>query len=274
MSYPAYRCFDLVGRSDAILEVLLKSERKGNPFGQAFWEEMPVLFEAITADESVRAVILATDGPHFSYGLDLIGLSSQLMPAVSGGFAGRRAIQELGKRMQLGFDLVANCPKPVIAAVNGWCIGAGVELIAACDIRVCSQDAKFSLREVKLGMVPDLGGIQRVPLLIGEGHMRQMALTGEDVSADRAAAMGLVNSVHGTAQEAREAARSIAAKIASNPPRVVAGVKEVLNARSSALVADSLRHALMLNTSLMQSDDFKEAVTAFMERREPVFKGK
>lgn len=176
--------------------------------------------------------------------------------------------------MQLGFDLVANCPKPVIAAVNGWCIGAGVELIAACDIRVCSQDAKFSLREVKVGMVPDLGGIQRVPLLIGEGHMRQMALTGEDISADRAATIGLVNAVYTSAAEARAAARTIAAKIASNPPRVVAGVKEVLNARIAGVVADSLRHALALNTSLMQSDDFTEAVSAFMERREPAFKGK
>ncbi len=274
MSYPAYSSFDIVCGSECVLEVLLKSERKGNPCGEAFWKDLPDLFEKIAEDEGIRAVVVATDGPHFTYGLDLTGLASQLMPAVMGGFGGRRAIEDLGRRMQYGFDRVARCPKPVIAAVNGWCIGAGVEFIAACDIRVCSQDAKFSLREVKMGMVPDLGGIQRVPFLIGEGHMRQMALTGEDVSAGRAVAMGLVNSVHETADAARVAARDIAAQIAANPPCVVAGVKEVLNARVSSAINDSLRHALMQNMSLMQAEDFKEAVAAFMERRAPVFTGK
>lgn len=253
---------------------LVISSGKGNPMTAAFWQELPQAISQLAADASVRAVLLTAEGPHFSYGLDLMGMGQVFMGAALGGkLAGRQQIVEKGALLQDAFNAVARCPKPVIAAVQGWCIGGGVELLAACDLRVCSAEAKFSLREVKLGMVCDLGGIQRLPYVIGEGALREMALTGCDVLADRALSLGLVNSVHATPAAAREAGLALASQIAANPPSVVAGVKQVMNARTEAAIAASLKEALALNSSLMQSDDFKEGMMAFGQKRLAKFTG-
>lgn len=247
---------------------------KGNPMTAAFWQELPLAMLELAADKAVRAVLLTAEGPHFSYGLDLMGMGQAFMGAALGGkLAGRQTIVEKGALLQEAFNAVARCPKPVVASVQGWCIGGGVELLAACDMRVCSQEAKFSLREVKLGMVCDLGGIQRLPYIIGEGALREMALTGCDVLAERALALGLVNSVHPTPEAAREAALALTTQIAANPPSVVAGVKQVMNARTEAAIAASLKEALSLNSSLMQSDDFKEGMMAFGQKRPAKFTG-
>jgi enoyl-CoA hydratase len=146
-------------------------------------------------------------------------------------------------------------------------------VIAACDIRVCAVDAKFSLREVRMGMISDLGGIQRLPFIVGESNTRLLALTGMDLDAGRALSMGLVSEVLVDRAQTLTAARKIASAIAANPPRVVEGTKQVMNARIQPEVSAGLNHALVRNTSLMQSGDFSEAVTAFMEKRPPVFHG-
>jgi enoyl-CoA hydratase len=170
---------------DYTASVVLCDPRKGNPMGVAFWDELPKVFDGLDTDNSVRAITLSTEQAHFSFGLDLMGMGEQLMPAVHGGMAGRTEIERLGKLLQNAFGAVARCSKPTVAAVSGWCIGAGLELLAACDIRVCAADAKFSLREVRMGMVCDLGGIQRLPHVIGEGNARLLALTGANNGTDK-----------------------------------------------------------------------------------------
>lgn len=270
---PPTTVFEVVRHDDHTASVLLCDPRKGNPMGPAFWDELPRVFDALEADPGVRAIVLATKQANFTFGLDLVGMGAKLMPAVTGGIAGRSEIERLGRAMQGAFEAVVRCSKPTVAAVAGWCIGGGVELIAACDVRVCSADAKFSLREVRMGMVPDLGGIQRLPFIVGEGNARLLALTGVDIDAVRALSMGLVSEVHPTPEAAGQAAHATAKAIAANPPRVVGAIKRVMNARMQSSVDGGLASALLRNASLMQSADFQEAIAAFMAKRDPVFTG-
>jgi enoyl-CoA hydratase len=260
------------GPSRHVALVVLATGKRGNPMGQRFWDEVPQLFDALSDEPDVRAIVLASDDKDFSFGLDLMELAPKL-PQLQNGVAGRAAILKTGSRWQRALDRVAACDKPVIAAVHGWCIGAGLELISACDIRVCAEDTQFSLREVRVGMVADVGGLQRLPHLIPEGWMRQLAMTGEDVPAALAQQLGLVNKVYSTPAQTREAALALAERIAANAPRVVTGIKQVMNARHAASIQHSLQHALQLNTSLMQSEDFGEAMASALQKRAPVFTG-
>lgn len=269
-----FRALRIEPTEDGIAEVILAGPGRGNAMGPDFWRELPLAVDQLATDRKVRAVLVRGDGGHFSYGLDLPAMASEIAPLLADGAAGRTAIVDQAARMVRGFDDIAMAPQPWIAAIDGWCIGAGIEMIAACDIRLCTRDARFALREVKVGIVPDLGGIQRLPQLVGEGRARELALTGDEVGAEAALTMGLVTHVADDAAALHAAARAMAARIAANPPLVVAGIKRVMNARWAAAVANGNRDAATLNGMLMQSEDFAEAMRAFMEKREPRFLGR
>ena len=241
--------------------------------GPDFWREAPGAFEGLGLDTTVRAIIVRGAGRTFSTGLDIVGMGPTLMSLVSGGSDGQAAIVALGEQMQQAFHAVAACNQPVIAAIDGWCIGAGLELACACDLRLASTKAKFSLREVKLSMVADLGGIQRLPFIVGEGRAREMALTGVDYSADDAYRMGLVGPLAEDAEALLAAARGLARKVADNPPLAVAAVKRTMNARLADSIAASLKDALAHNSKLLQTGDFGESVSALAEGRTPRFAG-
>ena len=175
--------------------------------------------------------------------------------------------------MQSGINAVADCRKPVIAAVAGWCIGGGVDLITAADIRLASADAKFSVREVRVAIVADMGSLARLPLIIGDGHTRELALTGKDIDAARADKIGLVNDVYADQEALLAAARAQAAEIAALPPLVVQGTMNVLDHSRAARVDDSLRYVAAWNAAFLPSNDLTEAITAVFEKRAPQFKG-
>ena len=177
-------------------------------------------------------------------------------------------------RLQDAITAVARCPKPVVAAVHGYCIGGGVDLIAACDIRLGSADAVFSVREAKMAIVADLGSLQRLPAIIGAGHVAELAFTGKDISAERAKEIGLVNDVAADADGVLKAARALAAEIAANSPIAVQGTKAVLAANEGRTVAEGLDYVATWNAGMLASDDLTEAVTAFMEKRAPKFTGR
>jgi enoyl-CoA hydratase len=176
-------------------------------------------------------------------------------------------------RLQASVTAVADCPVPVIAAVHGWCIGGGVDLIAACDIRLASAEAQFSVREAKIAIVADIGSLQRLPAIIGKGHVAELAYTGTDISADRAAAIGLVNHVSPDADAVLVDARAMAAEIAANSPLAVQGTKAVLVAGEDQTVAEGLDYVATWNAAFLSSDDLTEAMTAFMEKRPGNFTG-
>lgn len=259
---------------DYTAELVLLGPGRGNAMGPDFWRELPVAVAELNADAALRCLILRGEGEHFSYGLDLPGMGAELGAMLQDGAAGRAAIVQQAARMVAGFDALANGRLPVIAAVDGWCIGAGIEMIAACDVRLATQAARFALREVKVGIVPDLGGISRLPHLVGEGWARELALTGDEIDATTAQRIGLVGRLSEDADGLLLQARAMAARIAANPPLVVAGIKQVMNARLAASTDHGNREAATLNGMLMQSEDFAEAMRAFMEKRAPTYRGR
>jgi enoyl-CoA hydratase len=261
---------------DNVAQVTLLGPGKGNAMGQAFWAEMPVVFGELDADPEVRAIVLNGSGKNFSYGLDLLAMGG-LLPSVDGdkgGSAGPRAkFHTTLKRMQDSITAVADCRTPTIAAIHGWCIGGGVDLISAVDIRYASADAKFSVREVKLAIVADVGSLARLPYILSDGHLRELALTGKDIDAARAEKIGLVNEVLPDAEATLAAAHAAAREIAANSPLTVRGIKDVLDEQRVDDVAASLRYVAAWNSAFLPSRDLKEAVTAMFEKRPPNFTG-
>jgi len=215
-----------IEHKDQVAQVTLIGPGKGNAMGPAFWSELPEVFAALDADRDVRAIVLTGSGRNFSYGLDLPAMGGALASVLTDGGAARaRADFHTDVlRMQGAITAVADCRTPTIASVHGWCIGGGVDLISAVDIRYASADAKFSVREVKLAMVADVGSLARLPLILTDGHLRELALTGKDIDAARAEKIGLVNDVFADADAALAAAHATAAEIAANPPLTVRGV--------------------------------------------------
>jgi enoyl-CoA hydratase len=259
-----------------VAEVALLGPGKGNAMGPDFWREMPRVFEELDRDASVRAVLVRGEGGNFSYGLDLMAMGGTMGSLIAGPqmAAERQRLLDLIRDLQLAFNRVAECRKPVVAAIAGWCIGGGLDLAAACDVRLAAKGARFSLREVKVAMVADLGSLQRLPAIIGQGATRELAFTGKNVDADRALRMGLVSDLFADEAELLAAARAMVREIAENSSVVVQGIKQVMNDCADLSVAEGLRHVAVWNAAFLQSADLGEAFAAFAERRAPVFQGK
>ncbi len=276
-----------IEQDESVATVWLDRPEARNAMGVDLWQDLPRAMEAVGGDPAVRVVVVAAKGPHFSVGLDLKSMGSVL---AGGGEAGADAAGGSGSaasmaarargarrevlRLQDAITAVARCPKPVVAAVHGYCIGGGVDLIAACDIRLGSADAIFSVREAKMAIVADLGSLQRLPSILGAGHVAELAFTGKDISAERAKEIGLLNDVAADADGVLKAARTLAAEIAANSPIAVQGTKAVLAANEGRTVAEGLDYVATWNAGMLASDDLTEAVTAFMEKRTPKFTGR
>jgi enoyl-CoA hydratase/carnithine racemase len=266
----------------AVATLWLDRPEARNAMGEDLWRDLPRAMDALAADTAVRAVVVAAQGPHFSVGLDLKAMGGLLGGGgdESGAGSSRSSMAARARgartsvlRLQDSVTAVARCPKPVIAAVHGYCIGGGVDLIAACDIRLASADAVFSVREAKVAIVADLGSLQRLPAIIGAGHLAELAFTGKDISAERAKEIGLVNDVAADAEGVHKAAHALAVEIAANSPIAVQGTKAVLAANEGRTVAEGLDYVATWNAGMLASDDLTEAMTAFMEKRPPKFTG-
>lgn len=262
---------------DHIATLWLNRPKARNALGRALWQDLPRAAAAIDENRDVRVVVLAARGPHFTVGLDLKEMGGSLGDGARANSS--RAVANLAtygeiRRLQDAVTSLAALRVPVIAAVHGYCLGGGIDIICAADIRLAAADAVFSVRETKVAIVADLGTLQRLPRIIGAGHVAELAFTGKDISADRAAQIGLVNDVvAGTADDVLSAARAMATEIAANSPLAVAGTKEVLRANDGATVHEGLEFVARWNTSFLASNDLKEAMTAFLERRAPHFTG-
>ena len=225
--------------------------KKGS-MGPVFWAEM----ERVLPELPSARVLILRGQELFSAGLDVKASAASIGSALGDQDAFRAQVAP----MHRAFEGLAALPMPVIAAVHGWCIGAGTELISACDLRLCSRDARFSLPEVRLGITADLGGLQRLPGIIGQGWTRQLALTGEPIDAATAERIGLVTEVLPTPEELFARADALATHLASLPARALEGTKRVLNA------------ALPHHESLMQAVDWNaehmtaDAITALLRK--------
>jgi len=256
--------------------VTLCNPQKLNAMGPRFQVDLKAAFEAVDADPEARVAVLLAEGRAFCAGLDLMTYATafpQMMTIPSPARDKPRVLQII-RDFQAAINSLEKCRKPVIAAIHGWCIGGGLDLAAACDIRLAAADAVFSLREAKVGILADLGSLQRLPRLIGDGWTRQLAFTAEDIDAAKARHLGLVNAVYPTTEELHAAARQMAETIAANAPLAVQAGKEVLNWGRGRPLDDSLEYVAARNAAILPAEDLMEAVAAFLEKRPPKFQGR
>ncbi|HVB19595.1 MAG TPA: crotonase/enoyl-CoA hydratase family protein [Acidimicrobiales bacterium] len=248
-----------------------------NALGRAFWRDLPRAARVIEEDSRVRVVVVAAKGRDFTVGLDLKemggALGGEAASAASRAASAKVTFQAV-RDMQDAVTSLAKLRVPVIAAVHGYCIGGGIDVISACDIRLGTTNSLYSVRETKVAIVADLGTLQRLPRIISAGYVAELAYTGKDVSAGRAAQIGLLNHAVGEdASEVLDAAYELAREIAANSPLAVEGTKAVLAANDGATIDEGLEFVARWNTMYLQSNDLREAMSAFLERRAPKFTG-
>jgi len=260
-----------VEHEDHIAWLILNRPAKRNVMGAAFFKEMSEHLARLDQDPAVRVVVIKAEGKSFTAGTDLNEAASML--------SGEGADQRENTRIKIlalqdGFTAIEKCRKPVIAAIHSHCIGGGIDLVSACDIRIATQDAVFSIRETRMGIIADLGTLQRLPDIIGHGWFRELALTGRDFTAAEALQMGLLTRVCQDRDALYGEAKALATQIAEYPPLTVQGVKDVILYSRDHGINSGLEYVAQKNTAALPSEDVVEAVTAFMEKRKPVFKGK
>lgn len=266
--------FYLVEKKPPIAWVYLNRPQKKNAMNPPAWKDSPAIFEDLDNDPEIRAVILAGKGEAFCAGIDLLSMAKEipeLMEKQKGGVKWRLITRI--EALQRTMSCISECRKPVIAAIHGHCIGAGLNMAAACDIRLCSVDASFCLKEAAVGFVADVGVLQRLPRIVGQGITRELAFTAKSIGAARAKEILLVNEVFLSREELFGAAEKMAQEIAENAPVAVQAAKDVLNYSMGKSPQEGLRYVASISANIIPSDDLTEAMTAFMEKRRPVFRG-
>lgn len=263
---------------ESVATVWLDRPEKLNAMNAAFWTDLPRIVEALGHDDAVRVLVVAGRGRAFTVGIDLAMFADPSL-AGSGDDDQSSAAENLNlyktiKRMQHTMTSLEVCPKPVIAAIHGYCLGGGIDLITACDIRIASSDATFSVLETRLGMVADVGTVQRLPKIVGPGHAADLLYTGRHIDAERGLNIGLINQIHPDVETLQEAATELAREIAANSPLAVQGIKAVLAAGEGRSTAEALDYMAVWNAAFLRSNDLTEGVTAQIERRNPEFLGK
>ncbi|MCR9278673.1 MAG: enoyl-CoA hydratase-related protein [Pseudomonadaceae bacterium] len=249
---------------------------KRNAMSRELWGDLQRAMSSIAEDDTIRAVVIAGRGKSFCVGLDLADLNKSDDAPTKPASEAIASLKQLDvtRAFQAAITSVADCPVPVIAAIHSHCIGAGLDLITACDIRITARDAVFSVRETKIGIVADVGTLQRLPGVVNRGQVAELAYTGKDIDAVRAEKIGLVNDVYDSAEDTVAAAQQIAGEIAGNAPLAVRGTKFVLQQSEELTTEQSLLlNALWTMTTSLNSNDLKEAMLAFTQKRPPVFSG-
>ena len=253
----------------------LDRPEKRNAMSHEMWRSFPDAMKAIASEPEVRAVVIAGRGKSFCVGIDLAELGSgpEGEKPASGAAANLRQI-EITQAFQAAITSIADCPLPVIAAIHSHCIGAGMDLVTACDIRLAAEDALFGVRETKIGIVADVGTLQRLPGIVTNGQVAELVYTGKDIDARRAEKIGLVNDVYADAAAVLEAAEAMAYEIASNAPLAVKGSKFILQQGEDLTKEQSLLlNGLWTMTTTLNSNDLSEAMHAFVEKRPAKFTG-
>ncbi|MGD8251927.1 MAG: enoyl-CoA hydratase-related protein [Desulfobacterales bacterium] len=265
MPYEFYQ----VDKRPPLAWVYLNRPAKKNAMHPPAWTEPPRLFADLDQDADIRSVILSGKGDCFSSGIDLEAMAAFIPEILSSNQHGEIKWRLLSRiqSLQEAFSAIEQCRKPVIAAIHGNCIGAGLDLAVACDIRLCSTEATFCLKEAALGFVADVGVLQRLPHVSGQGVTRELAFTADTITAERAKAILLVNEVFVDHGALMKGAESLAQRIARNAPLAVQATKNVLNHGIGKSIEDGLRYVAAVSTGIIPSADLMKAVSAFLEKR-------
>ena len=265
-----------IEKNGGVGTIWLDRPDKYNALNEAFWLAIPMALSALEADEDIRVVLVAGRGKHFCVGIDLMqsGMGSHQRPAgESEAIANLRQLEGT-TRFQDAMSSLAKCPLPVIAVIHGHCLGAGIDMITACDIRIASADSNFSVRETRIGLVADVGTLQRLPKILNAGHVAELAYSAKDIDAARAEKIGLVNDVYDTAEAAYDAGMALANQIAANPPMAVRGTKFMLQQSETLTTEQSLLvNGMFTMMTSLRSNDLQESMLAFAEKRAPKYTG-
>mgnify|MGYP001614015301 CR=1 FL=1 len=269
---PAFETVRLVA-DGPIARLSFNRPNNANAFDRSMWDELPRALEWIGTQRSLRVVVLSGEGKHFTGGIDLSVVSwlMELTADPQRATRGREDVLAFIEKAQHAFTAIERCPVPVIAAIHGACVGAGVDLIAACDLRLCSADARFCVKEIDLAVVPDVGTLQRLSHVIGYSATAELSYSAETFDAQRALGLRLVSRVCDNKEALLEAANQLAQDIASKPPTTVRGIKRNLLWSRDHSVQDGLAFVATWNAAMLVGEDLAEAVAAAQQKRKAVF---
>jgi len=274
MSSTKYKSFE-VDISDHVANLVLSRPDELNTMSRDFWVELGDVLEEINKNSEVRVVVMSSTGKHFCAGMDLSAFSNGVdnIPDEKKPDHARigEAVYRVAKELQGYISSLEKIRVPVIAAIHGGCIGGAVDLVTACDIRLASKDAFFCIQEINIGMAADVGTLQRLPKIIPDSKMREMAYTGRRMYADEAKETGLVSDTYESQEEMLAAANELAKVIASKSPVAIYGLKAVMNYSRDHSVSEGLEYNALWSGAMLSQKDMTEAITANMEKRDASF---
>jgi len=262
-----------VSMENHIATVRLNRPDKANAMSATMWQEIRQAFQWVDTTPEARVAVLQGEGKLFTAGIDLqmmMGLGPQIQNDCDG--RTREALRRVILDLQDTLTSLERCRKPVLAAIHGGCIGGGIDLVTCADMRYASSDAYFTIKEIDIGMTADVGTLQRLPKLVGEGIVRELAYTGRKFDAQEAKEMGLVNRVFENREALYAGVHEIAATIAAKSPLSIRGTKEMITYARDHSVADSLNYIATWNAAMLMSQDLTEAMMSSMAKKAPTFK--
>ncbi len=273
MNYESFK----YSSEEGIGHLVLNKGEDLNKMTMNFWYELPRILDEIDRDASLRVLILSSTGKHFCAGMDLknfgtLGSDSEKKTNVPDKARIGENLYRVAKELQ---DMLSKLEKlriPVLAGIQGGCIGGGLDLVTAADMRFASKDAFFCIQEVNIGMAADIGTLQRLPRVIPEGKVRELAYTGRRMPAEEAFEAGLVNKVYESHEEMVSGLKEMAAVIASKSPLAVYGTKAILNFSRDHTIAEGLEYNALWSGAMLPQEDMAEAMISNMEKRDPEFK--
>ena len=266
----AWTCFEVETR-DKIAHIQLSRPEAMNSMNLEFWDELPEIVRTIDEAGEARAIVITSTGRHFTAGMDLAVFTSEAVNPHADAEVGRQRanLRRTVLRLQETFSCLDRARMPVLAAVQGACIGGGVDLISACDARYCTEDAFFCIQEINIGMTADVGTFPRLAHLIPQGLVRELDYTGRRLHAEEALSAGLVYRVFPSHDDLVAGVMDVARDIAARSPLAVWGSKEMLNYARDHSIADGLDYIATWQTGMFQPTDMMEAFAAKSEKREP-----
>ena len=258
-------CFE-VSIKDGIAHLNMNRPDKFNSMTRLFWKELPEIVKEIDKNAQARVILLTGEGKHFSSGMDLANFSSNGSDKKKDPARMRETFYHEILELQDTFTALEECRLPTIAAIQGACVGGGIDMVTACDMRYCSSDAFFKIAEVDIGLAADVGTLQRLPSLIPIAAVRELAYTGRKFDAAEAKTLGLVNDVFTSREELMSEVEKIAKTIASKSPLITRIIKKQINYARDHSVKDALDYHAAWNSSLMSGRDMEAAMTSFMNK--------
>jgi len=274
MADKEYKCFQ-ISVTNHVASLVLSRPDELNTMSRDFWVELGDVLEEINRNSDIRVVVMSSTGKHFCAGMDLNAFANGVdnIPDDKKPDDARigEAVYRVAKELQEYISTLEKIRVPVIAAIQGGCIGGAVDLVTACDIRLASNDAFFCIQEINIGMAADVGTLQRLPRIIPDSKMREMAYTGRRMYAEEAKDTGLVSNIFESQEKLLEAANKLASEIASKSPVAIYGLKAVMNYSRDHTVSESLEYNALWSGAMLSQKDMAEAMTANMEKREASF---